>query len=66
MRSELEYLLQTHRDHQALSDQASLRDLLADLRRVADELWLDFSLAVAGAEVEDDRSLTLAAFDPCI
>ena len=66
MLSELEYLLRTHGDHEALSDQSSLGDVLADLRRLADDLGLDFRLALAAAEVEDDPLLTLAAFDPCI
>ena len=66
MLSELEYLLRTHGDHEVLSDQASLRDVLTDLRRLADDLGLDFRSALAGAGGEDDASLILAAFDPCI
>jgi hypothetical protein len=66
MLSELEYLLKTHGDQEAMSDQSSLRDVLTDLRRLADDLGLDFRLALAGAEVEDDPFLTLATFDPCI
>jgi hypothetical protein len=53
MLSELEYLLKTHGDHEALSDQSSLRDLLTDLRRLADDLGLDFRSALAAALVED-------------
>jgi hypothetical protein len=66
MLSELEYLLRTHGDHEALNDQSSLRDMLADLRRLADDLGLGFRSALAGAEVEDDPFLTPGAFDPCI
>ena len=66
MLSELEYLLKTHGDHEALSDQSSLLDLVTDLRRLADDLGLDFRLALAGAEVEHDPFLTPLAFDPCI
>jgi len=66
MLSELEYLLRMHGDHEALSDQASLQDLVTDLRRLADGLGLDFRSALAGAEGEDDPFLTLRAFDPCI
>jgi hypothetical protein len=62
MLSELEHLLKTHGDHQALSDQSSLRDMLTDLRRLADDLGLDFRSALAGAEVEDDRSPTPGVF----
>ena len=66
MLSELEYLLRTHGNHEALSDQSSLRDLVTDLRRLADDLGLDFRSALAGAGVEGDPFLTLGAFDPCI
>jgi hypothetical protein len=66
MRRELEYLLKTHSDHAALSDQSSLRDVVTDLRRLADDLGLDFRLALARAEVEDDPLRTMASFDPSI
>ena len=66
MLSELNYLLKTHGNHEALSDQSSLRDLVTDLRRLADDLGLDFRSALAGAGVEGDPFLTLGAFDPCI
>jgi hypothetical protein len=66
MLSELEHLLRTHADHEVLSDQSSLRDLLTDTRRLADDLGLDFRLALTEAEVEDASFLTYAAFDPCI
>jgi hypothetical protein len=64
MLSELEYLLKTHGDQEALSDQSSLRDLLTDLRRLADELGLDFRLPLAGAEVENNLLRTLGALAP--
>ena len=66
MFSELEYLLRTHGDHEALSDQCSLRDVLTDLRHLAGDLGLDFRLALAAAEVEEYPLLTQTAFDPCI
>jgi hypothetical protein len=66
MLSELEHILRTHGDHEVLSDQASLRDMLIDMRRLADDLGLDFWLTLTGAEVENDPCLTYAAFDPCI
>jgi hypothetical protein len=66
MLSELEYLLRTHGDHEVMSDQSSLRDMLADLRHLADDLGLDFRVAIAAAEVEDDPLTTQAAFDPRI
>jgi len=66
MQSELKHLLKTHGDREAQSDQSCQRDVLADLRRLADDLGLDFRLAFAGAEVEDDPFLNLEAFDPCI
>jgi hypothetical protein len=65
MLSELEYLLRTHADAQALNDQGSLRDVLTDLRRLSDDLGLDFRAALA-AEVKDDPFVNPAAFDPCI
>jgi hypothetical protein len=66
MLSELEYLLKTHGDLEALSDQMSLRDLVSDLRRLADDLGLDFRLALIGAEVQDELVLLPGAFDPSI
>jgi hypothetical protein len=66
MLSELEYLLRTHADHEAMTDQSSLRDVLTDLRRLADDLGLDFRSALAGAAVEGDRFQNPEAFDPCI
>jgi hypothetical protein len=66
MQSELKYLLKTHGDRKALSDQSCLRDVFTDLRRLADDMGLDFRSAFAGAEVVDDPFLNLEAFDPCI
>ena len=66
MFSELEHILRTHGDHEVLSDQASLRDMVTEMRRLADDLGLDFRLALAGAEVENNLLRTLATFDPCI
>jgi hypothetical protein len=66
MISELEYLLKTHGNDDALSDQSSLRDMLTDLRNLAGDLGLDFRLALARAEVKDDALQTQEAFDPCI
>ena len=66
MLNELKYLLRMHGDHEAQSDQTSLRDLVADLRRLADDLGLDFRLALASATFEVDPFLTAEGFDPCI
>jgi hypothetical protein len=66
MLCELEYLLKTHSDHEALSDQSSLRDLVTGLRLLADDLGLDFRLALATTTVEVDSLLTAGGFDPCI
>ena len=66
MRSELEFLLRTHGNHEGLNEQSSLGDLLTDLRRLADDLGLDFRTALAGAGVEYDPLLTMRAFDPFI
>ena len=63
MLNELQYLLKMHSDHEALSDQSSLRDLVTDLRLLAADLGLDFQSALVGASAEYD---TLPSFDPCI
>lgn len=49
MISELRYLLKTNSNHKACNDQASLGDLLSDLRAVADDLGLDFGGAYLDA-----------------
>jgi hypothetical protein len=61
MNSELRYLLKTNSECEGCNDQQSLRDLLIDLRAVADDLDLDFN----GASVEVE-ALDLSGFDPCI
>jgi hypothetical protein len=66
MFSELEHILRTHGDYEVLSDQASLRDMVTEMRRLADDLGLDFRLALAGTAVENDPCLPFTAFDPCI
>jgi hypothetical protein len=63
---ELEHILKTHADHEVLSDQSCLRDMIIDMRRLAADLGLDFQSALTGATVEDGPCLTHAAFDPCI
>jgi hypothetical protein len=54
MTSELRYLLKINSDNEVCSDQASLRDLLADLRALADDLDLDFGEANHEAEIVGD------------
>jgi hypothetical protein len=66
MLSELEYLLRTRGEHEALSDQPGLRNLLTDRRCLADDLGLDFPRALAGAAVADERLPAPDGFDPCI
>jgi hypothetical protein len=66
MLCQLEYLLRTHSDQEARSDQASLEDILTGLRNLADELELDFGLALAGSAVVAVEPATLAGFDPGI
>jgi hypothetical protein len=65
MNGELEHLLRTHSDHEVTGEQGSLRDVLVGLRRLADELQLDFREALAGsvAVYEEQRFLE---FDPGI
>jgi hypothetical protein len=65
MDSELEHVLRTYSDHEVISEQGSLRDLLTCLRSLAEELQLDFKEALAGSDdAYQDR--LLQAFDPCL
>jgi SAM-dependent methyltransferase len=65
MDSELEHLLRTHCDHEVISGQGSLRDLLTCLRSLAEELQIDFQEALTESDaVYQDR--LLQAFDPCL
>jgi hypothetical protein len=66
MLSELEFLIRTHGEYEGLSDQSSLREVVTGLRRLAEDLGLDFRSALAGAGVEDVLVLALREFDPCI
>jgi hypothetical protein len=66
MFSELEHILRTHGDHEVLSDQSGLRDMIIKMRRLAADLGLDFRSALTSAELENELCLTHAAFDPCI
>jgi hypothetical protein len=66
MLRQLEYLLKTHGDEEARSDQCSLGDILSGLRNLADDLGLDFGAALAGSDVVSDEPPTLSAFDWCI
>jgi hypothetical protein len=64
--SQLEYLLRTHGDEQALSEQSSLQDVVTELRHLAGDLGLDFVAAVAGSNEAPGEPTTYAAFDPRI
>jgi hypothetical protein len=66
MLSELEYLLKTHGEEQARSDQSSLRDVLMEVRHLADDLGLDFGSALAGSDGVCGDPATMEAFDPRI
>jgi hypothetical protein len=65
MISELRYLLKTNSDCEACSDQESLRVLLSGLRAVADNLDLDFAVALLHAERPHDVC-DLSSFDASI
>jgi hypothetical protein len=65
MHGELEHLLRTHCDHEVTCEQRGLRDLLTGLRRLADELQLDFAAALAGSQAIRAEQLLLE-FDPCL
>jgi hypothetical protein len=59
MNGELEHLLRTHSNHEGTGEQGSLRDILAGLRCLADELQLDFGEALAGSEAVYEEQLLL-------
>jgi hypothetical protein len=65
MDSELRHLLRTYSDHEVMSEQDSLRELLICLRSLAEELQLDFeeALTESGAFYQDRL---FQAFDPCL
>ena len=63
MNTELEHLLRTYGDHEVISEQGSLRDLLTCLRSLAEELQLDFEEALTESDaVYQDR--LMQGFDP--
>jgi hypothetical protein len=63
MNAELENLLMTYCDHEAIGEQRSLRELLTCLRNVARELHLDFQEAMTESEaIYQVRQMQ--AFDP--
>jgi hypothetical protein len=65
MDSELEHLLRTYSDHEVISEQGSLQDLLTCLRSLAEELQLDFEEALTESDAAYQDRL-LQAFDPCL
>jgi hypothetical protein len=65
MDSELEHLLRTYSNHEVISTQGSLRDLLTSLRSLAEELQLDFEEALTESNAGYQDRLLLA-FDPCL
>jgi hypothetical protein len=65
MDHELEHVLRTYSDHEVMSEQGSLRELLKSLRRLAEELQLDFKEALTESDTAFQDRL-LQAFDPCL
>jgi hypothetical protein len=65
MDSELEHLLRTYSDHEVISEQGGLRDLLTCLRSLAGDLQLNFEEALTGSGAAFQDRLRLA-FDPCL
>jgi hypothetical protein len=65
MNSELRYLLKTNSDCEGYTDQQSLSVLLADLRMVAGDLDLDFTVAFLEAGTRSEFCDQLP-FSPCI
>jgi hypothetical protein len=62
---ELEHVLMTHSDHGVTSEQGSLRDVLACLRSLAEELQLNFEEALTESDAAKQTQLR-HAFDPCL
>jgi hypothetical protein len=50
MDSALEHMLKTYSDHEVISEQDCLRDFLTRLRRLAEELQLDFEEALTKSD----------------
>ena len=65
MDSELEHLLKTYSDHEVMSEQDCLRDFLIRLRRLAEELQLDFEEAMTESDAAYQDRL-FQDFDPCL
>jgi hypothetical protein len=65
MNGELEHLLRTCSDHEAISEQGGLREVLASLRSLAEELQLNFEEALTASDTAYQDRLLLA-FDPCL
>jgi hypothetical protein len=65
MDSELEHILRTYSNHELISEQGSLRDLLTCLRHLAEELQLDFEQALTES-VATYQDRLLQAFGPCV
>ena len=62
MDSELEHLLMTYSDHEVISIQDTLREILTCLRSLAEELHLNFEEALTGSGATCHDRL-LQAFD---
>jgi hypothetical protein len=65
MQGEREHLLKTHGNYEVAGGQGGLRDILADLRCLADALRLDFGEALTDSEAVYEERLR-QQFDPGI
>jgi hypothetical protein len=63
METELNHVLMTYSNHEAVNEQGSLRDLLTSLRSLAEQLQLDFTRALTESDTAYEDRLLLA-FDP--
>ena len=65
MNSQLEHLLRTHSDHEVISEQRGLSELLTSLRSLAQELQLNFEEALMESG-DAYRNRLFQGFDPCV
>lgn len=62
LKKSLNALLNAYSEDQGTTSQASLRDMLTDLRHIADDLGLDFDDAgIASEELYNEESVSLPA-----
>jgi hypothetical protein len=64
MDCELVHMLRTYSDHEVISEQGGLRDLLSCLRSLAEELQLDFGKALTESVAAPGSVARFAGWGP--